>query len=107
MFEVMCRCDKKYKEDMEIDAIKLLEEVGLTKAYLDKYPNMLSGGEAQRVAIARAICMNPQYILFDEAISSLDMSIQTQILDLLKKLRQTRQLSYIFITRHSGGHLFV
>ncbi|MDK6298203.1 ABC transporter ATP-binding protein [Staphylococcus caprae] len=98
MFEVMCRCDKKYKEDMEIDAIKLLEEVGLTKAYLDKYPNMLSGGEAQRVAIARAICMNPQYILFDEAISSLDMSIQTQILDLLKKLRQTRQLSYIFIT---------
>ena len=107
MFEVMCRCDKKHQEEMEIDAIKLLEEVGLTKAYLDKYPNMLSGGEAQRVAIARAICMNPQYILFDEAISSLDMSIQTQILDLLKKLRQTRQLSYIFITRHSSSYLFV
>ncbi len=65
---------------------------------MDKYPNMLSGGEAQRVAIARAICINPKYILFDEAISSLDMSIQAQILDLLIHLRETRQLSYIFIT---------
>ncbi|MDU3557096.1 MAG: ATP-binding cassette domain-containing protein [Staphylococcus epidermidis] len=62
------------------------------------YPHMLSGGEAQRVAIARAICMQPDYILFDEAISSLDMSMQTQILDLLKRLRHSHQLSYIFIT---------
>lgn len=83
---------------MEKRAIALLEEVGLSKVYMDKYPNMLSGGEAQRVAIARAISMNPQYILFDEAISSLDMSIQTQILDLLVNLRSKRQLSYIFIT---------
>ncbi len=83
---------------MEVQAITLLEEVGLSKAYMDKYPNMLSGGEAQRVAIARAICINPKYILFDEAISSLDMSIQKQILDLLIHLRETRQLSYIFIT---------
>ena len=48
--------------------IRLLEEVGLSAEYLDKYPHMLSGGEAQRVAIARAISINPQYILFDEAI---------------------------------------
>lgn len=98
LFEVMCQCDGQLKDVMEVQAITLLEEVGLSKAYMDKYPNMLSGGEAQRVAIARAICINPKYILFDEAISSLDMSIQTQILDLLIHLRETRQLSYIFIT---------
>lgn len=98
LFEVMCQCDGQPKDVMEVQAITLLEEVGLSKAYMDKYPNMLSGGEAQRVAIARAICINPKYILFDEAISSLDMSIQTQILDLLIHLRETRQLSYIFIT---------
>ncbi|PHK50136.1 ABC transporter ATP-binding protein [Staphylococcus edaphicus] len=79
-------------------SIQLLEEVGLSKDVLNKYPNMLSGGEAQRVAIARSICLNPKYILLDEAISSLDMSIQTQILDLLIHLKEQRQLSYIFIT---------
>ncbi|MCE5002493.1 ABC transporter ATP-binding protein [Staphylococcus pseudoxylosus] len=98
LLEVMCQCDNQPKAVMEARAIELLEEVGLSKVYMDKYPNMLSGGEAQRVAIARAICMNPKYILFDEAISSLDMSIQTQILDLLVNLRSKRQLSYIFIT---------
>lgn len=98
LLEVMCQCDNISKTVMEARAIELLEEVGLSEVYMNKYPNMLSGGEAQRVAIARAICMNPKYILFDEAISSLDMSIQTQILDLLVNLRSKRQLSYIFIT---------
>lgn len=87
--------------------IRLLEEVGLSAEYLDKYPHMLSGGEAQRVAIARAISINPQYILFDEAISSLDMSIQTQILDLLRRLRRTRHLSYIFITHDIQAATYV
>ncbi len=63
---------------------------------MDKYPNMLSGGEAQRVAIARAICINPKYILFDEAIS-LDMSIGTPNIHLLIHLRESSELSYIFI----------
>ena len=54
----MCQCDGQPKDVMEVQAITLLEEVGLSKAYMDKYPNMLSGGEAQRVAIARAICIN-------------------------------------------------
>ncbi len=84
------------KKLWKFQAITLLEEVGLSKAYMDKYPNMLSGGEAQRVAIARAICINPKYILFDEAISSLDMSIQTQILDLLIHLRENASVELYF-----------
>lgn len=107
MFEVMCRCHHKRKDELEVEVIRLLEEVGLLAEYLDKYPHMLSGGEAQRVAIARAISINPQYILFDEAISSLDMSIQTQILDLLRRLRRTRHLSYIFITHDIQAATYV
>lgn len=99
MFEVMmCQCKQLTKSEMEERAQQLLDEVGLPDAYLNRYPHMLSGGEAQRVAIARALCVHPHYILFDETISSLDMSIQTQILDLLKTLRESHQLSYIFIT---------
>lgn len=98
LFEVLCHCGVRDKLGKETQAIALLEEVGLSKAYMDKYPTMLSGGEAQRVAIARAISLKPKYILFDEAISSLDMSIQIQILDLLIRLRSKRKLSYIFIT---------
>ncbi|REH99053.1 ABC transporter ATP-binding protein [Staphylococcus felis] len=98
LFEVMCHCRTETKASMEREAKELLEEVGLSEGFLDKYPNTLSGGEAQRVAIARALSIHPKYILFDEAISALDMSIQTQILDLLKQLKSTRQLSYIFIT---------
>ncbi len=96
LFEVMCQCDGQPKKLWESQAITLLEEVGLSKAYMDKYPNMLSGGEAQRVAIARAICINPKYILFDEAISSLDMSIQTQILDLLIHLTRNASVELYF-----------
>ena len=59
LFEVMCQCDKQSTDEMEGAAKTLLEEVGLSEDFLDKYPNMLSGGEAQRVAIARAICINP------------------------------------------------
>ena len=84
LFEVMNQCRCTSKENMEEYVTVLLREVGLKSDCLYCYPHMLSGGEAQRVAIARAICMQPDYILFDEAISSLDMSMQTQILDLLK-----------------------
>lgn len=89
---------KLSKEDMHQEMIRLLEEVGLDKSFLKRYPQMMSGGEAQRVAIARAISTKPDYLLLDEAISALDMSIQTQILDLLVRLRHEYHLSYIFIT---------
>ncbi|MFS0726932.1 ABC transporter ATP-binding protein [Paenibacillus sp. 1P07SE] len=76
----------------------LLSQVGLDATYLAKYPHELSGGEAQRVCIARAIATEPQCILLDEAISSLDGSVQMQVLRLLKELQSALDLGYIFIT---------
>lgn len=77
---------------------KLLRQVGLDESYLSKYPHELSGGEAQRVCIARAVSTGPQCILLDEAISSLDGSVQMQVLELLQNLRTAMGMGYIFIT---------
>ncbi|EJD8481502.1 ABC transporter ATP-binding protein [Staphylococcus pseudintermedius] len=95
--EALSQCDTPV-DDKEAHMTALLERVGLSAAFLNKYPQMMSGGEAQRVAIARAVITNPDYIVLDEAISALDMSIQSQILDLLTTLRDKYQLSLIFIT---------
>ncbi|HIW31909.1 MAG TPA: ABC transporter ATP-binding protein, partial [Candidatus Paenibacillus intestinavium] len=87
---------KQEKSDDKIDT--LLIQVGLNPSYKNKYPHELSGGEVQRVCIARAISTEPRCILLDEAISSLDVSVQTQVLDLLKELKKIYKMSYIFIT---------
>ncbi|MDT9027284.1 ABC transporter ATP-binding protein [Rossellomorea yichunensis] len=76
----------------------LLSEVGLPRTYKHKYPHELSGGEIQRVCIARAISTEPDCILFDEAISSLDVSVQLQVLNLLRELKETHSMTYVFIT---------
>lgn len=76
----------------------LLKEVGLPPSYRQKYPHELSGGEVQRVCIARAVAAEPRCILLDEAISSLDVSVQLQVLDLLRTLKERRRMSYVFIT---------
>ncbi|SEF71223.1 ABC transporter ATP-binding protein [Paenibacillus sp. UNC499MF] len=77
---------------------RLLHQVGLDSSYRTKYPHELSGGEAQRVCIARAVSTEPKCILLDESISSLDGSVQIQVLQLLKKLREIYGMGYIFIT---------
>ncbi len=92
------RMVKERKEGQEKQVELLLNQVGLPASYKDKYSHELSGGEAQRVCIARAIATKPKYLLLDECISSLDISVQLQILNLLKELRSAYDMSYIFIT---------
>ena len=77
---------------------RLLELVGLNSSYANRYPHELSGGQLQRVCIARAVACQPEIILFDEAISSLDAHTQIQIMDLLHDLKVKLGLTYIFIT---------
>jgi len=76
----------------------LLEAVNMRREYMDRYPHEFSGGQRQRIGIARALSVNPELIVCDEAVSALDVSIQAQVLNLLKKLKEERQLTYIFIT---------
>lgn len=77
---------------------RLMELVGLDETFLDRFPHELSGGQLQRVCIARAVACEPQLILFDEAISSLDAHTQVQVMDLLRDLKEKLGLTYVFIT---------
>lgn len=88
------------KKDIEKRVLELMETVGLAERLYNTYPHELDGGRRQRIGIARALAVNPKFIVCDEPVSALDVSIQAQVLNLLKELQKKLDLTYIFITHN-------
>lgn len=95
------------KDTVEKDILKILDMVGLSKNTLGRYPHEFSGGQRQRIGIAKALSLNPEFIVCDEPVSALDVSIQAQILNLLKSLQKELHLTLLFVGHGLGAVNYV
>ena len=89
---------KRNDDRMKAKVLKVMEDCGLAPYFLHRYPHQFSGGQRQRIGIARALALSPKFVVCDEAVSALDVSIQSQIINLLQELKDQEQLTYLFIT---------
>ena len=85
-------------EERKEKVIEMLNDVGLDKQYLNRFPHEFSGGQRQRIGIARALILNPEFVVCDEAVSALDVSVRAQVLNLMKEMQKKRNLTYLFIS---------
>ncbi|WP_170008204.1 ABC transporter ATP-binding protein [Bacillus fonticola] len=100
--EVFIIHTKLTKQERQERVFSLLEEVGLKREHAVRYPHEFSGGQRQRIGIARAIALNPSFIVCDEAVSALDVSVQAQVMKLLKDIQKKHDLTYLFIAHDLG-----
>lgn len=96
--EPLKSCTKLGKKERKQKVQEILKIVGLDESYGQRYPGELSGGQRQRVSIAAALILDPEFVIADESVSALDVSVQAQILNLLQKLQKERGLTYLFIS---------
>lgn len=94
--------DNAHSKEFNEYIINIMEKCGLEAEYIHRYPHQFSGGQRQRIGIARALALNPKFIVCDEAVSALDVSIQSMIINLLQDLKEEHNLTYLFITHDLG-----